>query len=54
MFTTVEEVNGKNSVTVEVQKQSDANTLDVTNGVLDALPDILDRLPPGSNYQCAF
>lgn len=45
--TTVEEVNGKNSVTVEVQKQSDANTLDVTNGVLEALPDILDRLPPG-------
>lgn len=47
--TTIEEVNGKNSVTVEVQKQSDANTLDVTNGVLAALPDVLDRLPPGVN-----
>lgn len=45
--TTIEEVNGKNSVTVEVQKQSDANTLDVTNGVLAALPEILERMPPG-------
>jgi hydrophobic/amphiphilic exporter-1 (mainly G- bacteria), HAE1 family len=45
--TTVEEVNGKNSVTVEIQKQSDANTLEVTNGVLEALPEIIQRLPPG-------
>jgi hydrophobic/amphiphilic exporter-1 (mainly G- bacteria), HAE1 family len=45
--TTVEEVNGKNSVTIEIQKQSDANTLDVTNGVLAVLPDVIDRLPPG-------
>lgn len=45
--TTIEEVNGKNSVTVEIQKQSDANTLDVTNGVLATLPGIIDRLPPG-------
>lgn len=45
--TTLEEVNGRNSVTIEIQKQSDANTLDVTNGVLESLPDITDRLPPG-------
>lgn len=45
--TTLEEVNGRNSVTIEIQKQSDANTLEVTNGVLAALPDIYDRLPPG-------
>lgn len=47
--TTIEEVNGKNSVTVEIQKQSDANTLEVANGVIGAIPDILDRLPPGVN-----
>lgn len=45
--TTIEEVNGRNSVTVEIQKQSDANTLEVTNGVLAAIPEIIDRLPPG-------
>ena len=45
--TTLEEVNGRNSVTIEIQKQSDANTLDVTNGVLESLPEIIDRLPPG-------
>jgi len=45
--TTLEEVNGRNSVTVEIQKQSDANTLEVTNGVIDALPGIADVLPPG-------
>lgn len=47
--TSLEEVNGKNSVTIEIQKQSDANTLEVTNGVIDAIPDIIDRLPPGVN-----
>jgi hydrophobic/amphiphilic exporter-1 (mainly G- bacteria), HAE1 family len=47
--TTIEEVNGRNSVTVEIQKQSDANTLEVANGVIAAIPDILERLPPGIN-----
>jgi HAE1 family hydrophobic/amphiphilic exporter-1 len=47
--TTIEEVNGRNSVTVEIQKQSDANTLEVANGVIAAIPDIIDRLPPGVN-----
>ncbi len=45
--TTLEEVNGRNSVTVEIQKQSDANTLEVTNGVIEALPGIAEVLPPG-------
>jgi HAE1 family hydrophobic/amphiphilic exporter-1 len=49
--TTLEEVNGRNSVTIEIQKQSDANTLDVTNGVVDALPGIADVLPPGINVE---
>lgn len=47
--TTIEEVNGRNSVTVEIQKQSDANTLEVANGVIAAIPDIINRLPPGIN-----
>lgn len=49
--TTLEEVNGRNSVTIEIQKQSDANTLEVTNGVIDALPGIADVLPPGINVE---
>lgn len=49
--TTLEEVNGRNSVTVEIQKQSDANTLEVTNGVIDALPGIAEVLPPGINVE---
>ncbi len=49
--TTLEEVNGRNSVTVEIQKQSDANTLEVTNGVIDALPGIADVLPPGISVE---
>lgn len=49
--TTLEEVNGRNSVTVEIQKQSDANTLEVTNGVIDALPGISEVLPPGISVE---
>lgn len=40
-------VNGKNSVSVEVQKNSDANTLDVVNSVKAMVPEINDILPPG-------
>lgn len=47
----LEEVNGKNSVTIEVQKRSDANTLDVTQGVIEAIPGIMERLPAGVNVQ---
>lgn len=43
----LEEVNGKNSVTIEVQKRSDANTLDVSQGVIASLPEIAERLPAG-------
>lgn len=44
---TIVEVNGKNSVTVEIQKQSDANTLDVALDVIAAIGELERRLPPG-------
>jgi hydrophobic/amphiphilic exporter-1 (mainly G- bacteria), HAE1 family len=48
---TLVEVNGRNSVTIEVQKQSDANTLDVAYAVLDELEEIKSRLPVGTHLQ---
>lgn len=50
-ITTLVEVNGKNSVSVEVQKKSDANTLDVVNAVKDQLSTINSNLPPGVSLQ---
>ncbi|SHG10164.1 hydrophobic/amphiphilic exporter-1, HAE1 family [Fodinibius roseus] len=49
--TTLVEINGKNSVSVEVQKKSDANTLDVVNAVKDRLSAINANLPPGVSLQ---
>jgi len=46
-ITTLVEVNGKNTVTIDIQKQSDANTLDVTQAVENAIPEIEARLPNG-------
>ncbi len=40
-------VNGRQSVSIEVQKNSDANTLDVVNAVKNAVPEINEILPPG-------
>ncbi len=40
-------VNGRSSVSIEIQKNSDANTLDVVNAVKAATPEINDILPPG-------
>ena len=45
------EVNGKNSVTVEIQKQSDANTLDVTVEVVSAMQEFRDNLPESVTMQ---
>ena len=45
--TSLVKVNGKNSVSVEVQKNSDANTLDVVNAVKEIVPEINEILPPG-------
>ncbi|HKI45494.1 MAG TPA: efflux RND transporter permease subunit [Balneolales bacterium] len=44
-LSTLVEVNGKNSVSVEIQKQSDANTLDVAQKVIAAIPAIKAQLP---------
>lgn len=45
--TSLVRVNGRNSVSVDVQKNSDANTLDVVNAVKEVVPEINDILPPG-------
>ncbi|MFU8812332.1 MAG: efflux RND transporter permease subunit [Balneolaceae bacterium] len=47
----LEEVNGRNSVKVEVQKQSDANTLDVANAVMQAMGDLPGVLPGSVTLQ---
>jgi len=44
---TIVRINGRNTVTLEVQKKSDANTLDVVNAVKAELSNINDKLPPG-------
>lgn len=48
---TMVEINGKNSVTVQVQKKSDANTLDVANTVTQELASINANLPAGVSLQ---
>ncbi|MDZ7772285.1 MAG: efflux RND transporter permease subunit [Balneolaceae bacterium] len=48
---TLVEINGNNSVSVEVQKKSDANTLDVTKAVEAELATINANLPPGVNLE---
>lgn len=50
-ITTLVEINGKNSVSLEVQKKSDANTLDVVNAVKDQLSNINKNLPPDVSLQ---
>ncbi|WP_234568267.1 efflux RND transporter permease subunit [Rhodohalobacter sp. 614A] len=45
------EINGRNSVTVEVQKQSDANTLDVTQSVIETMGDFAPDLPSSVTMQ---
>jgi len=50
-ISTLVEINGKNSVSIEVQKKSDANTLDVANAVLGELQEINQNLPPGVSLQ---
>lgn len=49
--TTLVEINGKNSVSLDVQKKSDANTLDVTKAVVQELSNINANLPPGVNLE---
>jgi len=47
----LEKVDGDNSLTLEVQKRSDANTLDVTEAVLAELPGIEKQLPEGVSFR---
>ncbi|MTI88519.1 MAG: efflux RND transporter permease subunit [Balneolaceae bacterium] len=50
-ITNLVKVNQRNSVSVDVQKNSDANTLDVVNAVKAALPEINEIMPPGVQVQ---
>lgn len=45
------EINGRNSVTVEVQKQSDANTLEVAQAVIQTKSEFSDNLPSSVSMQ---
>ena len=47
----IEEVNGNNSVTVEIQKQTDANTLDVAYDVIDEMHEMRQVLPSNISMQ---
>lgn len=47
----IEEVNGKNSVTVQIQKQSDANTLDVAQNAIAEMYRIQELLPSSVSMQ---
>ncbi len=47
----IEEVNGKNSVTVQIQKQSDANTLDVAKAVVAQMHEMVHVLPSSVTMQ---
>lgn len=47
-ISTLVEINGKNSVSLDIQKKSDANTLDVTTAVQQELEQINKNLPPGT------
>ncbi|MFN1836267.1 efflux RND transporter permease subunit [Balneola sp. MJW-20] len=50
-ITNIVKVNRQNSVSIDVQKNSDANTLDVVNEVKAILGEINDILPPGVTLQ---
>ncbi len=50
-ITNIVEINGRNSVTVEVQKQSDANTLEVVQEVIQTMQDFESSLPSSVTMQ---
>lgn len=50
-ISTLVEINQKNSVSIDIQKQSDANTLDVTTEVVDAIAKLDEVLPEGYTIQ---
>lgn len=50
-ITNIVEINGQNSVTVEVQKQSDANTLEVTSAIQETMAEFEPNLPASVSMQ---
>jgi hydrophobic/amphiphilic exporter-1 (mainly G- bacteria), HAE1 family len=50
-ITNIVEINGRNSVTIEVQKQSDANTLDVAQQVIRTMDEFSPNLPASVTMQ---
>lgn len=50
-ITNIVEINGQNSVTIEVQKQSDANTLEVTSSIEAAMEEFSPTLPASVSMQ---
>ncbi len=46
--------NGKPAVSLGIVKQAVANPLDISRGVREALPDILDNLPEGMRAEVAY
>ena len=47
----IEEVNGRNSVTLQIQKQSDANTLDVAQDAIAEMHRLAELLPSSVSMQ---
>ncbi len=45
------EINGRNSVTVDIQKQSDANTLEVTHQIVQTMQEFQQNLPSSVSMQ---
>lgn len=47
----LERINGQQGVTVVIQKQTEANTVDVSRAVIDQLPGLRQRLPDDVNLE---
>lgn len=50
-ITNIVEINGQNSVTIEIQKQSDANTLEVTQAIAETMQEFGPNLPGSVSMQ---
>ena len=50
-ITSIVEINGRNSVTIEIQKQSDANTLDVAQQIIKTMNEFTPNLPASVSMQ---
>jgi len=52
--TTVSRVNGKNALTIAVTKLPSANTVEVSHGVNEIVPDLQDSLGSGTEFTIVF